>query len=86
MLDHIHAYQPVMLALEHLLARLKNYGHGVARKTDSLALGQARGAYAAELYPAMEEAVRGARGNCVLDLACATGGIAGSIWPKRTRH
>lgn len=63
MLEEMRAYQPVLQAMEHLLARLKTYGHGggggaggVARRNDVLYAGQAM-RYADEVYPAVERAL-----------------------------
>jgi len=80
-LKFVYAYQPVMQMLEHLLARLKVYGSGVNRKasvlTESAAL-----RHAAEVYPAIEAAVKRCKGTHIIDLHCGTGALLAQVAAK----
>lgn len=81
-LEHLYAYQPVLQMLEHLLARLKTYGHGINRKYDAYVGSQAR-RFAVEVYPAIDEAVRRVSGMCLLDLNCGTGELLTLLGAER---
>jgi SAM-dependent methyltransferase len=78
-LEMMRAYEPVLAASEHLLAKLKSYGTAgaggggvVVRKTEALLGSQAK-RYAAELYPAVTELVAKHKLTHLLDICCGAG-------------
>lgn len=71
-LELLRAYQPVLGALEHLLARLKTYGNGVSRKADALIASQAA-RYDEEVFPAIQRALGKSKATHLLDLNCGSG-------------
>jgi hypothetical protein len=71
-LEMVRAYQPVLSAVEHLLARLKTYGGNISRKPEALLESQTV-RYAADVYPALEKAILKSGATHVLDLNCGTG-------------
>jgi hypothetical protein len=73
-LDQVRAYQPVLQALEHLLARLKMYGGAVARRAD-IATAATVARYEREVYPAVREQLAAAGVAQVLDLCGGSGDL-----------
>lgn len=71
-LEHLRAHQPILDMVEHLLARLKTYGHGVSRRADTLLAGQ-NVRWDGEVLPTLQDQVKAAGAACVLDLSCGNG-------------
>ncbi len=78
LLETMRSYEPVLDAIEHLLARLKTAsgagvgGAAVHRKTESVAEAQAA-RYAGELFPAIEKVLKKHELKHLLDLQCGAG-------------
>jgi hypothetical protein len=82
-LELMRAYQVVLEASEHLLAKLKSYapaagggngGGAVFRKSEFLLDSQAK-RYAAEVYPAVADLVAEAKLTHLLDITCGSGDL-----------
>ena len=75
LLEMVRSYQPVLGAVEHMLAKLKiPGGAAVRRKTETLVDAQAK-RHAAELFPAIRSLVAQNNLGHVLDLNCGAGDL-----------
>ncbi len=75
LLEMVRSYQPVLGAVEHMLAKLKiPGGAAVRRKTETLVDAQAK-RHAAELFPAIKELIAEKNLSHLLDLNCGAGDL-----------